>query len=542
MTRSEHRIRPLLRRAGMLLLGSIAGTALHAQPVTWETTYGSQTGFDDAGGIALSKSCPSRYAIAGRAQTAQGTSDLYIFVADENGSTAARFEKIYDLNGLHGQDQGGSIRQTGDGFIVTATTDNGIANGPQRLVLLKLTCDGTVSWVKTYGDSKGDYAGRDVLVNDDGDYTAAGWRKDRKSGLREAFLLRVSSTGTLRWQHAFRGTRGSGFTSDNGFYAIAQDTKTPGQVTGDITAVGFTTRSGEGRDAWVVRVDGVTGLFGAAQQGGAYYSSPDHGDEDFNAVRELQIPPETGRLVYAGHTNFLPGGIDDIYLAKSALAPWAALLNVVVGDNGGLWFEYGMSFVEMKTNTPFSQAGDLALTGVAANYMIAPVVEAFDAFLLKIDKSTLGPTNIGAAGTPGWYYGDHGQYDDGGYGIVYDDHLLPQYVGFAIIGFSKSNLERATPADPNDAYLIKTDPLGKTGCETAYRPYHQDVPYLVQQDTLEYRDPAQEDSPTVVAEAQDWGVRVCGAKISSALAASPACSTRGVRATRSSGQRAGNSR
>lgn len=501
-----------------LSLGVATGAALLAQPVTWEATFGSASGFDDAIGFDLAAGCPGRYAFAGRAQTAAGTHDVYVAVVDENGLTVPGFENIYDVGGLNGPDGGGSIRPTGDGFIVVGTTNMGVVNGPARLHFLKLNCDGTVAWFKTYGDPNSDYVGRDVVVNDDGDYTAAGWRKNRKSGLREAFLVRVSNTGVTRWEHAYKGLHND--NSDNGFYSLTGNTKTPGQVTGDITAVGFTSRPNEGRDAWVVRVDGVTGLFGAPQQGAAFYSSaPNGGDEDFNFVRELQIAPETGRMVYAGHTSFLPNGIDDMYFVKSTLVPWAPLVQVVVGDNGQLWLEFPMGFVEMKMNTPFGQAGDLAVAGVAANRWNNLGLQAYDGFLLKIDKTTLGPSIIWGTNTPGWYYGDHGVGDDGGYAIVYDNSLNPNFVGFSMVGFTKSNLENATPADPNDVYLLKTDPLGKTGCQIEYHPYRQDVPYVVQQDVVSVRDPAQEDWPTIVSQPVSWGIRVCSGSSSTSTAA-----------------------
>jgi hypothetical protein len=487
------------------MLAVMATTSLSALPVTWESTFGASNGFDDALGLTLSTSCGPRYAVAGRALSASWISDLYVFLSDENGATATAlgFENIYDIGGLHGHDGANAIRDTGDGgFIVTGTVDvGGGSTGPSRLILLKLECSGAVSWVRTYGEPDGNYVARDVIVNDDGDYTAAGWRQDRKSGLREAFLVRVSATGVQRWNHTYRGVRGSGFTSDNGFYSLTQNSRMPGQITGDITAVGFTSRPSAARDGWVVRVDGATGLFGAPPQGGAFYSSA--GNEDFDAVRELRVPPETGRLVYAGHTTLPPLNESDIYLVKSTQLPWAPLVQVGIGDFGGPSHESGMSFVEMTANTPFSQAGDLALTGV-----VNPPGQ-FEAFLLKIDKGTLGPTNIGALGTPGFRYGDHGQLDDGGYNIVYDNHSNPDYIGFAIVGFSKGNLEMAAPPDPNDVYLLKTDPLGRTGCEIPYAPYKRDMPYTVQQDTIEIRDPAQEDAPTVEVTPVDWGKRVC---------------------------------
>ncbi len=148
------------------------------------------------------------------------------------------FERTYGGAGT----DGGIALQTSDGGYLLAGSTNSFGAGGFDAWVLKLDSTGTITWQKTYGGT-GDESGT-IRQTSDGGYILAGFTKSFGAGGSDAWLLKLTSTGTITWQKTYGGT-------GDDFAASVQQTSDGGYVVG-----GFTASFGAGgQDFWVLKVD-----------------------------------------------------------------------------------------------------------------------------------------------------------------------------------------------------------------------------------------------------------------------------------------------
>jgi hypothetical protein len=131
-----------------------------------------------------------------------------------------------------------------------------------------------------------------------------------------------------------------------------------------------------------------------------------------------------------------------------------------------------------------------------------------DAFLLPLKVATLAP----AGG--GFLYGDgvlsvNGNLaNDGACSVAEVGGTAGN--GFIICGYTQSNLEGASPADPQDMYMIRTDPPnGSDGCYLGWSPASADSGWSANCDTPDVRPVISVDSVVPVMSQPSWRNNVC---------------------------------
>jgi len=179
-------------------------------------------------------------------------------------------------------DEAQSIKQTPDGgYIVVGTTlssDGDIFGhrGGNDLWALKLNSNGAIQWKKVIGGSNNEYV-RCVQLTTDGGYIIAGYTASNNldvsgnhGGYFDAWIVKLSSNGTMEWQKPLGGSGYDRFWSvqqaaDNGFIAVG---RTDSQD-GDVTEI-------KGKiDLWVVKLTEIGDIqweksFGGSQDDSAY--------------------------------------------------------------------------------------------------------------------------------------------------------------------------------------------------------------------------------------------------------------------------------
>jgi len=146
------------------------------------------------------------YVIAGYTGTdgaAEGSSnDILVLKVDSNGNLS--WMKTY--GGSKG-DHAKSILATSDGgSLVTGFTESFGAGG-RDLFVLKLDGSGDVTWMNTYGTSGNDVSYANGLENKDGSYMVAGATNSFGAGDFDFWLLKLDSTGNILWQKTYGGIK-----------------------------------------------------------------------------------------------------------------------------------------------------------------------------------------------------------------------------------------------------------------------------------------------------------------------------------------------
>lgn len=195
----------------------------------WQKTYGG-TGDDFANSIQ--QTVDGGYIVAGSSASNDGdvtnnhgNADYWIIKLDAAGNL--KWQKTF---GGAGNDQSYSVQQTNDsGYIVAGYTDT--AGRLYDYFIIKLDAAGKTKWQKKYGGSLFDVA-YSAAQTADGGYIVAGYSSSADGdvtgnhGGYDYWILKLSSTGALKWQKSLGGTG-----NDYGYY-IQQTTTNDYIVTG----------------------------------------------------------------------------------------------------------------------------------------------------------------------------------------------------------------------------------------------------------------------------------------------------------------------
>ncbi len=436
--------------AGSILASFCVNQALAQR---FEYSYGGDGCFD-AGRGGVQQVSAGGYIAVGEtfSEKEGGCGDANIYVVRTHPDGSLAWSQAYDLGG---NDYGTSIREVScspngiGGFIITGYTDNGSLCGAAReLLLLRIDMCGTILWSNTYGTPNGDEQGWDVVeacTNGNpnyntrrGDFIAAGFTTATRSGVgRDGYLIRVNGlNGALIWDATYDGPN----NQDDYFYGLDEMRFNNPGPTGDIVAAGGTSSYTGDYDAWLVRVSGDDGTFSGGSQGSAAYDGGRA--EELRSVKELRFGSAAGDIVAVGRTTSLAGRFD-VYALQTTPVPCTLRADVVFGDLGG-----GADEGYWIRETP---GGELIVTG----YMTPPAGQGFgneDAFLCL-----LRPNILNIIGNV-MLYGGSGT--DWGWSVSpVLSGFNPQCItdGFIVAGFTNSRTKVANPADPMQMYLIKTD-------------------------------------------------------------------------------------
>jgi uncharacterized delta-60 repeat protein len=233
----------------------------------------------------------------GEASSIQQTSDGGYIAAGNDGFWVAKLDSTGSVEWQKSyggsNDMATSVQQTPDGgYIVVGSTSSNGAGGFDFWVL-KLNSNGLVEWQKTYGGSGDDYASS-VQETADGGYVVAGSTDSFGAGLSDAWVLKLSSVGSVVWQKTYGGSG-----EDNA--SSVQQTLDGGYI-----VAGSTTSFGAGsRDIWILKLDATGSVQWQTTYGGI-------GDDYTSSI---QNTTDGGYLV-AGSTNSFGAGGYDFWVLK----------------------------------------------------------------------------------------------------------------------------------------------------------------------------------------------------------------------------------
>jgi hypothetical protein len=201
----------------------------------WVKSYG---GADHDGAWSIQETADGGYIVAGETSSfGAGSYDAWVLKLDPNG--AVQWQKSY--GGTDG-DGAFSIQETsGGGYIVAGPTWSSGA-GDADFWVLKLDSSGAVRWQKSYGGAGGDLP-YSVQETSDGGYIMAGETSSFGAGDVDFWVLKLGSNGDVQWQKSYGGAK------DDGAFSI-QETSGGGYV-----AAGVTASFGAGDyDCWVLKL------------------------------------------------------------------------------------------------------------------------------------------------------------------------------------------------------------------------------------------------------------------------------------------------
>jgi hypothetical protein len=270
---------------GLVLILTIS--ALLAQK-SFKKTYGGKN-YDR--GISVLQTIDGGFIVTGYTRSyGAGKEDVYLVHTDAVGSV--RWSKAY---GGKESDFGWAVMQTTDkGFIVTGYT-NSFGNGGYDVYLVKTDAAGKMLWQKTFGNKLDDRSW-DLDKTVDGGFIIVGETEPRKTGERDALLIKTDANGNVQWQKTYGGP------GDDRCFSIRQ------AADGGFIFCGITYSFGAGdRDAYVVKTD--------AQ--GIVKWSKTFGGEKSDVAHSVRLTSDGGYFV-TGYTASFSTALNDVYLIKLA--------------------------------------------------------------------------------------------------------------------------------------------------------------------------------------------------------------------------------
>lgn len=383
---------------------------------------------------------------------------LFVCCAAVNGQTQAVFTKKF---GLNAESSGTcTIRTSDGGYMLCGNSGGANSYGLGRILIIKTDADCNVQWTRNYGGNLPEYVSA-IIQNPDGSYTMTGTTYSYNSQpYGDAFLMKISSTGTLMWCKIYTGSD-SEYSYDlvrlpNGDYVFSGLTRTSTSGGYDCyavrtdsagTPVWMTKFGGIGNDeiqSMAIAADGNIMLLGSGYIGtdggmllaklnvtnGALLWTKVYGNGPGGNGRGSDLVKTTSGSYYLVGWEYGGNNVNNIYVVKT--------------DNNGtpLWSKsYGTPYGDLAYDGALTSDGGLVITGSADS-----IGTGQDIFLLRIDS----------AGAMQWTtsFGSPG-YQNGAYVLeAYDG-------GFLISGSSTV----AFFSGVVDWYVIKTDAAGNSGCQ-----------------------------------------------------------------------------
>jgi len=300
----------------------------------WQKTLGGTSG---DGAYSLIQTTDGGYAVAGLTVSNNGdvsgnhgNSDFWVVKLSSTG----QLEWQKTLGGT-GNDYAQSLIQTAEGGYAVAgythSTDGDVSgnHGGEDFWVVKLDSSGELEWQKTLGGT-GDDAAYSLIQTTEGGYAVAGNTHSTDGdvsgnhGLRDFWVVKLSSTGQLEWQKTLGGTNYdevySLIQTTEGEYSVAGVTlSNDGDVSGN---------HGEG-DFWIVELNSSGQLQLQKTLGGAYYEKA-----------QTLIQTADGGTAVAGLSYSIDGdvsgnhGRSDFWVVKLGAT---STITATVGANGSIF-------------------------------------------------------------------------------------------------------------------------------------------------------------------------------------------------------------
>lgn len=393
---------------------------------------------------------------------------LLIIISLQISVAQTTFQKLYGTN-VGTITKSLSIMQTSDGGYISSGHIEGV--GTLGCYLIKTNPMGDTLWTKVIGGSY-DY-GFCTVQTSDGGYIMAGEKYVGTNVLNDIFIAKLTSTGDTAWTKCLGGILNSYGrsvlnTNDGGY-----------MVTG-------TVRNGTSNDVFLLKLNAIGDTLWTKTYGGT----------GFDGGIDLK-PTSDGGYIVVGGTTSSGAGTNDVLLLKTnstGSLMWAKTY-------GGSNYDVGNSVVETSDGYLFSGSTSSFGAGLTDQYLIKTdftgnlvwsqtLGSTHDEFAESIQKTTDGNyivtgTTDSTGSTANWVSlikinnaGDTlwtKRYNKG-VGLSVNQTTNGGY----IIGGTSNNY-----TSNGNAYLIKTDASGNTGCgSTSTNLIKTTAPTLVSTPTL----------------------------------------------------------
>jgi hypothetical protein len=228
--------------------------------IEWQKVLGGGTGCDFAN--AVQPAADGGYIMIGHTDSHDGdvtatAGEQDVWIVKLSSSGAIQWQKT--IGGAH-SDGAYSFHATPDGgYIIAGSTksnDGDVSgnHGDADAWVVKLSGTGTIQWQKALGGSNEDIA-RSVQPTTDGGYIVAGSTKSNDGdvsgnhGDADVWIVKLSSTGAIQWQKSLGGSnediaRSVQPTADGGYIVAGSTRSTNGDVNGNHGS----------QDAWIVKL------------------------------------------------------------------------------------------------------------------------------------------------------------------------------------------------------------------------------------------------------------------------------------------------
>jgi hypothetical protein len=256
--------------------------------VQWEKTYGGHG--DDAADLIIETS-DGGYALTGyTASFGAGGLDVWVLKLTADGSI--QWQKTY---GGPADDEAVSVQETLDGGYVVAGETQSYGAGDWDIWILKLSASGAIEWQHTYGGRGRETCSADPIVQTlDGGYVVTGHTASFGAGNSDVWVLKLDENGAIQWQKTYGGR---GYEEA---HAIRQT------VDGGYAVAAFTSTFGAGDwDVWVLKLD----------QSGAVLWQKTFGGQGRDVTWSVHQTADGGCVVTGGTASFGAGG-DDAWVLK----------------------------------------------------------------------------------------------------------------------------------------------------------------------------------------------------------------------------------
>ncbi|HVZ38655.1 MAG TPA: T9SS type A sorting domain-containing protein [Candidatus Kapabacteria bacterium] len=339
---------------------------------------------------------------------------------------AQHFQTLVGSSSCRETGLGGAVQLANGGYIACgSSTFNGVSCGLPHAYVVKVDANGALVWDNVYSIGMVDSAIQ-IIEGANGDYLFCGSTQPIGSGVRDMFLIRIDTNGTVL--NAITINMGG----DEDAWDIYE--ATTGNLTttypGDVVMVGSTnagTGAGAGRDAVAMRLSSTFAPIWMSQWGG-----PGSGDDYLLGVTEqtFGVPGgTTGDVIAVGGTNSsiptlrglnngdilvlrLNGNTGTILLPPEGAAAW-----------GYDQFDEGRSVRELQAATT---PGDLVITGRTLSRMFPSI--NYEAFALQLQPDPTLPKRADLV------FGDNNNGNDAGAAVREDPYFPGPPGGGIVIG------------------------------------------------------------------------------------------------------------
>jgi len=191
----------------------------------WNQTYGGTRGDST---YSIVQTYDNGYVLAGGVDSfGAGSSDFWLIKTDANGNVM--WNRTY--GGARDDDAFSVIQACDGGYALAGKTTSFNAGSDDDFWLVKTNSTGHEQWNKTYGGQDQEYA-YSVVQTSDGGYALAGYTESFGAGLKDFWLVKTDSVGSMQWNGIYGDTNEDDAnwvvqTEDEG-YALTGATKSFG--------------------------------------------------------------------------------------------------------------------------------------------------------------------------------------------------------------------------------------------------------------------------------------------------------------------------